>query len=129
MPRLLSRKERLILDIVSSQGDPHALEVIRHYHRRSGEPLEPTNVIRALQDLVHEGLLRVERRPAPEGVPFEEMVHFTAGNQPADESAEPTQRNDPPLDTAQLLEIIQFALRESVELKLARRVSERSESA
>lgn len=127
MPQQLSRKERLILDIVRDQGDPHALEVIQCYHRRSGEPLEPANVVRLLRDLVRDGLLRVERRPAPEEVPFEEMVHFLAIEDPAADSPEPVDRPTPPLSTGQLLEIVRFALRESPELKLAARVAEHSE--
>lgn len=55
------------------------------------------------------------------------MVHFIAI--PAGESLEAADRRRPPASPAQLLEIVRLALRESPELKLAARVSERSESA
>jgi hypothetical protein len=129
MPRLLSRKERLILEIVRDEGDPHVLEVVGHYHRRSGEPLEPTVVISVLQALVRDGLLRVERRPAPEDAPFEERVHFLATDDPAPEPSESDQPLTGSVDTSQLLEIVELVLRESPELKLAARVAEHSKSA
>lgn len=129
MPRLRSWKQRLIVDIVRDRGDPDALEVIRQYHQHSGEPLEPANIVRILQDLVREGVLRAERRPAPDDAPFEEMVHFMAIEDPAGDSPEAGDRRRPPASPAQLLEIVRFALRESPEMELARRVAERSEPA
>jgi len=83
MPQPLSPKERLILDIVRDQGDPHTLEVLEHYHRRSGVPLEAVTVAKLLQNLVRKGSLRFERRPAPKEAPFEQMVHFIASEVPA----------------------------------------------
>jgi hypothetical protein len=129
MPRLLNRKERLILEIVREEGDPHALEVIRHYYRRSGEPLEPANVVSVLQALVRDGFLRVERRPAPEHAPFEEMVHFLATDDRVGEPSEPDEHLTAPVDTSQLLEIVELVLRESPDLKLAARVAEHSKTA
>jgi hypothetical protein len=129
MPRLLNRKERLVLEIVREEGDPHALEVLRHYYRRSGEPLEPANVVSVLQALVRNGYLRVERRPAPEDAPYEEMVHFLVIDDPAGESAQPDEQPTMPLSSSQLLEIVDVVLRESPELKLAARVAEHSKTA
>lgn len=124
----LTWRQRLILDMVRENGDPHILDILRSYPQRSGEPLEPANIGRILDELVRDGFLRVERRPLAGDSPSVERDHFIAIDQRVELSQKTQHPITPPSRPSQFLEILQFLLQESPDLKLARAVAEHSES-